>query len=45
MITLQAEARTDGSAGDVIECRKRGERATFLATVSETGDAIIDLGR
>lgn len=43
VISLQAEARADGSEGDVIEFRKVGERDTFLATVTGRNEAILDL--
>lgn len=45
VISLQAEARQDGSEGQTIEFRKRGERDTFLATISAPGEAIIDLSK
>lgn len=45
VITLRAEARTAGARGDTIELRKLGERATFAATVSGQGEAIVDLAR
>lgn len=44
VLSLQAEARADGAAGDTIEFRKLGERNTFLATVTERGEAVFDLG-
>lgn len=43
VITLDAEARSDGADGDLIELRKLGERATFMARVSGPGAAILDL--
>ena len=43
VISLQAEARGDGSEGDTVECRKKGERDTFFATITAPGEAIIDL--
>lgn len=43
VISVQAEARGDGSEGDLIECRKKGERDTFFATITAPGEAIIDL--
>jgi len=42
-ISLQAEARENGSVGDAIEFRKIGEREIFLATVAGPNEAIIDL--
>lgn len=45
VITLQAEARADGSEGDTIEFRKIGERDTFLATVTGRNEAILDLSK
>jgi flagella basal body P-ring formation protein FlgA len=44
-ISLQAEARADGAAGDLIELRKPGERATFTARVVGAGEAVVDLTR
>ncbi len=44
-LTMQAEARTDGSEGDTIEFRKLGERETFLAQVTGRNQAIVDLAR
>lgn len=44
-ISLQAEARSDGGEGDVIEFRKQGERETFLATVVSRGEAVLDLAK
>jgi len=43
VIAVQAEARADGAEGDVIEFRKKGERAVFLATIAGPGEAIVDL--
>ena len=43
VISLDAEARSDGADGDPIELRKLGERSTFMATVSGPGAAILDL--
>lgn len=45
VISLQAEARGDGSEGDLVECRKKGERDTFFATITAPGEAIINLSR
>lgn len=45
VISLQAEARADGSEGDVIEFRKLGEREVFLATVTGRNEAILDLSK
>ncbi|MCZ6793852.1 MAG: flagellar basal body P-ring formation chaperone FlgA [Planctomycetota bacterium] len=45
VITLRAEARTAGARGDTIEMRKLGERATFTATVTGRGEAIVDLAQ
>ncbi len=42
-ISLQAEAKADGTQGETIEFRKQGERETFLATVTSRGEAVIDL--
>ncbi len=44
VLSLQAEARADGAAGETIEFRKLGERSTFLATVTERGEAVFDVG-
>jgi flagella basal body P-ring formation protein FlgA len=43
VISLQAEARTGGAEGETIELRKLGERATFIATVTGRGEAVVDL--
>jgi len=45
VITVQAEARADGALGDEIECRKVGERDTFVALITAPGQAVIDLRR
>lgn len=45
VLTMQAEARADGSDNELIEFRKLGERATFLARVTGRGEAIVDLAR
>lgn len=45
VITLQAEARSEGAEGDTIEFRKPGERDTFRATITGRGEAVLDLGR
>jgi flagella basal body P-ring formation protein FlgA len=42
-IALQAEARSSGSEGDVIELRKPGERISFSATVVGRGEAVLNL--
>lgn len=44
-VSLQAEARTEGAQGELIELRKTGERNAFMATVVARGEAIIDLSR
>lgn len=44
-ISLQAEARAEGSIGDALEFRKTGERDSFLATVTGPNEAVVDLGR
>jgi flagella basal body P-ring formation protein FlgA len=44
-ISLQAEAKADGSQGDAIEFRKSGERETFLATVTGRNEAVVDLAK
>jgi flagella basal body P-ring formation protein FlgA len=44
-ISLQAEAKADGSQGEAIEFRKSGERDTFLATVTGRNEAVVDLAR
>lgn len=44
-ISLQAEARAEGSIGDAIEFRKTGERDSFVATVTAPNEAVVDLGR
>jgi flagella basal body P-ring formation protein FlgA len=43
VISLDAEARSDGAEGDPVELRKLGERNTFMAMVSGPGAAILDL--
>lgn len=43
VISLDAEARSNGAEGDPVELRKLGERTTFMATVSGPGAAILDL--
>jgi flagella basal body P-ring formation protein FlgA len=45
VISLEAEARTDGAKGDRVELRKHGERNTFMATATGPGAAVIDLSR
>jgi len=44
-ISVQAEARADGAAGEIIELRKLGERESFNATVVARGEAVLDLSR
>lgn len=44
-ISLQAEARAEGGAGDTIEFRKTGERETFLATITGKNEAVVDLSK
>lgn len=43
VITLEAEARTEGGVGDAIELRKFGERTAFSAVITGPGEAVIDL--
>lgn len=43
VITLEAEARSDGAIGDDIELKKIGERDTFIATVSGSRAAVLNL--
>jgi flagella basal body P-ring formation protein FlgA len=45
VISLEAEARSEGAKGDRIELRKHGERNTFMATATGPGTAVIDLSR
>jgi flagella basal body P-ring formation protein FlgA len=45
VISLEAEARSEGAEGDRIELRKHGERDTFMATATGPGSAVIDLSR
>lgn len=45
VISMQAEARTDGATGEIIELRKPGERETFNAKVTGRSEAVIDLSR
>ena len=45
VISLEAEARSDGAEGESVELRKLGERDTFMATVTGPGAAIVDLNR
>jgi flagella basal body P-ring formation protein FlgA len=44
-ISLQAEARAEGSLGEVIEFRKTGERDAFVATITGPNQAVINLGK
>ncbi|MHC5029021.1 MAG: flagellar basal body P-ring formation chaperone FlgA [Planctomycetota bacterium] len=44
-VTIDAEARSPGAAGDMIELRKIGEREVFTAVVAGSGEAIVDLSR
>ena len=43
VITLEAEAKSDGAIGDDIEFKKIGERETFIATVSGSRAAVLNL--
>lgn len=43
VISMQAEARSEGAEGDQIELRKLGERDTFFAIVTGPGEAVVDL--
>lgn len=43
VITLVAEAKSDGAIGDNIEFKKIGERETFIATVSGSRAAVLNL--
>ncbi len=45
VISLEAEARSDGPDGDQIELRKLGEKETFFATATGPGSAVMDMGR
>ncbi|MHC4416528.1 MAG: flagellar basal body P-ring formation chaperone FlgA [Planctomycetota bacterium] len=45
VISLEAEARSDGAEGELVELRKLGERATFFATAIGRGSAVVDLSR
>ncbi len=45
VLSLKAEARTEGVEGQAIEVRKLGERQTFLATVTGAGEAVVEVGR
>ncbi len=45
VITMEAEAKSDGAEGEPVELRKLGERDTFFGTVTGPGSALIDLGR
>jgi flagella basal body P-ring formation protein FlgA len=45
VISLEAEARSEGAEGDQIELRKLGERDTFMATATGRGSAVVDLSR
>jgi flagella basal body P-ring formation protein FlgA len=45
VISLEAEARSEGAAGETVELRKLGERDTFMATATGPGAAVIDLTR
>ena len=44
VISLEAEARSDGADGEQVELRKLGERDTFFATATGPGSAVVDLG-
>lgn len=43
VISIQAEAREDGAAGQTIEFRKVGERESFTAEVAGPGEAVLHL--
>ncbi len=43
VITLKAVAKSDGAVGDDIELQKKGERETFIATVSGSRSVVLDL--
>ena len=43
VISLKAEARADGAAGELVPMRKMNERSTFLARVTGPGEAVVDL--
>ncbi len=45
VLSLEAEARSNGSDGETVELRKLGERDTFMATIVGPGSAIVDLSR
>jgi flagella basal body P-ring formation protein FlgA len=45
VISLEAEARSEGAAGETVELRKLGERDTFMATATGPGAAVLDLSR
>ena len=45
VITLEAEARSDGAIDERVELRKLGERDTFFATVTASHAAVMDLNR
>jgi len=43
VISVQALAAGDGALGDTIECRREGDRETFMAVVTGRGEAVVDL--
>lgn len=45
VISMKAEVRGDGAEGDVVECRKLGERETFTAVVAGPGEVVVDSTR
>ena len=45
VISLEAQARSDGAQGDQVELRKLGERNTFFGTITGPGSAVVDLSR
>ena len=45
VISMEAEAKSNGAEGEQIELRKLGERDTFFGTVAGPGSALIDLSR
>lgn len=45
VLSLEAEARSDGAEGESVELRKLGERDTFMATVVGPAAAIVDLSK
>ncbi len=45
VLSLEAEARSNGAEGESVELRKLGERNTFMATIVGPGSAIVNLSR